>query len=132
MKPIPKLLSKSKIMRGYRCLKSIYYTIHRPELAAEVGLVPLSAFGDGRAPPEDFDGEPEEFFEQLGPSTDWYDAAEGRAAVLTLVAALESEPGYVEALGDGLGDAVVEELRALAEVLAAAAAAKSRFRIDLG
>ncbi len=47
MKPIPKLLSKSKIMRGYRCLKSIYYTIHRPELAAEVGPAQQAVFDQG-------------------------------------------------------------------------------------
>lgn len=32
MKRIPKLLSKTKLMRGYRCLKCIYLTIHNPEL----------------------------------------------------------------------------------------------------
>lgn len=32
MRRIPKLLSKTKLMRGYRCLKNIYLTIHNPEL----------------------------------------------------------------------------------------------------
>jgi hypothetical protein len=32
MKRIPKLLSKTKLMRGYRCQKCIYLTIHNPEL----------------------------------------------------------------------------------------------------
>lgn len=36
MKPIPKLLSKAKIMRGYRCLKCLYLTIHHPELEAPI------------------------------------------------------------------------------------------------
>lgn len=36
MKRIPKLLSKTKLMRGYRCLKCIYLTIHQPELEPAV------------------------------------------------------------------------------------------------
>lgn len=32
MKRIPKLLSKTKLLRGYRCPKAIYLTIHQPEL----------------------------------------------------------------------------------------------------
>ncbi len=36
MKRIPKLLSKTKLMRGYRCLKSIYLTIHQPQLEPPV------------------------------------------------------------------------------------------------
>lgn len=32
MRPVPKLLSKTKLMRGVRCDKCIYLTIHRPEL----------------------------------------------------------------------------------------------------
>lgn len=36
MKKIPQLLSKTKIMRGYRCLKSIYLTIHHPELESPI------------------------------------------------------------------------------------------------
>lgn len=36
MKRIPKLLSKTKLMRGIRCLKSIYLTIHEPQLEPPV------------------------------------------------------------------------------------------------
>lgn len=36
MKRIPKLLSKTKLMRGFRCLKCIYLTIHHPELEPPV------------------------------------------------------------------------------------------------
>ncbi|MEN0059313.1 MAG: DUF2779 domain-containing protein [Bdellovibrio sp.] len=34
MRPLPKLLSKAKIMRGYHCLKNIYLTVHHPDLEA--------------------------------------------------------------------------------------------------
>ncbi len=36
MNRIPKLLSKTKLLRGYRCLKCIYLTIHHPELEAPI------------------------------------------------------------------------------------------------
>lgn len=36
MKDIPKLLSKTRLMRGYQCLKSIYLTIHNKELEPPV------------------------------------------------------------------------------------------------
>lgn len=36
MNTVPKLLSKTKLMRGYRCLKCIYLTIHHPEKEAPV------------------------------------------------------------------------------------------------
>lgn len=31
MKPIPKLMSKTKIMKGYQCLKNLYLTVHEGE-----------------------------------------------------------------------------------------------------
>lgn len=36
MNSIPKLLSKTKLMRGYRCPKSIYLTIHQPHLESPI------------------------------------------------------------------------------------------------
>lgn len=36
MKHLPKLLSKTRLMRGYQCLKSIYLTIHHKELEPPV------------------------------------------------------------------------------------------------
>jgi hypothetical protein len=36
MKRIPSLLSKTKLLRGYRCLKCIYLTVHHPELEAPI------------------------------------------------------------------------------------------------
>lgn len=34
--PTPKLLSKTKLLRGYRCEKCLYLTVHRPELEAPI------------------------------------------------------------------------------------------------
>lgn len=47
MNYIPKLLSKTKLMRGYRCLKCIYLTIHQPELEAPVTPTTQALFDQG-------------------------------------------------------------------------------------
>lgn len=47
MKPLPKLLSKTKILRGYRCAKAIYLTIHRPELEPVIGPEQQAVFDQG-------------------------------------------------------------------------------------
>lgn len=47
MNSIPKLLSKTKLMRGYRCAKSIYLTIHRPTLEAPITPDTQALFDQG-------------------------------------------------------------------------------------
>lgn len=47
MRRIPKLLSKTKLMRGYRCLKCIYLTIHQPELEPPVSPELQALFDQG-------------------------------------------------------------------------------------
>lgn len=47
MKSLPKLLSKTKIMRGFQCLKSIYLTIHYKELEPPVTADLQAIFDQG-------------------------------------------------------------------------------------
>ena len=47
MNRIPSLLSKTKLMRGYRCLKCIYLTIHHPELEAPLSAETQALFDQG-------------------------------------------------------------------------------------
>lgn len=47
MNRIPKLLSKTKLMRGYRCAKSIYLTIHKPALEAPITPETQALFDQG-------------------------------------------------------------------------------------
>lgn len=47
MKPIPKLLSKTKLMRGFRCHKSIYLTIHHSEFEAPITPDQQALFDQG-------------------------------------------------------------------------------------
>jgi hypothetical protein len=44
---IPKLLSKTKLMRGYQCLKSIYLTVHNKELEPPVSPELQAKFDQG-------------------------------------------------------------------------------------
>jgi len=45
--PIPKLLSKTKLMSGYRCLKCAYLTVHHPELKAPITPEKQALFDEG-------------------------------------------------------------------------------------
>jgi len=47
MKTIPSLLSKTKLMRGYRCQKCMYLTIHHPELEAPITPETQALFDQG-------------------------------------------------------------------------------------
>ena len=47
MKPTPKSLSKTKLMKGYRCLKCIYLTVHQPELEAPITSETQALFDQG-------------------------------------------------------------------------------------
>lgn len=47
MRSIPKLLSKTKLMRGYRCQKCIYLTIHRPDLEPPISPEKQALFDQG-------------------------------------------------------------------------------------
>ena len=49
MRPLPKLLSKTKIMRGYQCLKNIYLTVHHPDLEAPISPDQQAVFDQGNA-----------------------------------------------------------------------------------
>jgi len=49
MNRIPKLLSKTKLMRGYRCQKCIYLTVHYPELEAPITPETQALFDQGNA-----------------------------------------------------------------------------------
>ena len=49
MKSIPKLLSKTKLIKGYRCLKCIYLTVHNPELEAPITPETQALFDQGNA-----------------------------------------------------------------------------------
>jgi len=94
------------------------------ELAAESALTPLSAFMDNRDPPEDFDGEPDDLAEAMGPWEEWFEPADGAAALEALAASVGDHEN---------GDAIADELRDIARVLHIAAKKRGlKFRLEPG
>ena len=94
------------------------------ELAADANLTPLSAFMDNRDVPEDFDGEPEELAEAMGPWDEWFEPSDG-------VAALEALAASVDELAEG--EALAAELRDIARVVGVAAKRRGmKFRLEMG
>lgn len=47
MKQLPKLLSKTKIMQGYQCLKNIYLSVHNKEIKIEITPDQQALFDQG-------------------------------------------------------------------------------------
>src|SRR5437899_2753630 len=63
------------------------------QIAEENGITPpISTFGDTREVPEDFDGDPAELDEVLGPRTDWYDSKDGVTALRDILTFLSGRP----------------------------------------
>jgi hypothetical protein len=93
-------------------------------IAEEQEIPGLFAFGDQREIPDDFEGNPDELDEVMGPCTDWYDAKAGASAMRALGKLL---------VKSGMADAkeLSEELEDLAVLLEAAAVKGVRFRLDL-
>lgn len=61
-------------------------------LDAEMGLPGLSSFGDTRSIPEDFDGDPNELDEVVGPWDEWFPIADGLRTIDGLIAAVSRLP----------------------------------------
>lgn len=75
MKSLPKLLSKTKLLRGYRCSKNIYLTIHEPKLEVPIAPDMQALFDQGNVVGEEsrkrfpggvlIDNKPWDFFGSL-------------------------------------------------------------------
>src|SRR5690606_16956723 len=99
------------------------------KIARSAKLKPFSAFADNRPIPDDFDGDPDELAEVMGEWTEWFDPAEGQAAMQALADHIKSSPKAAKRL-DG-PDGVVEELKEMARVLEVAAKQRARFRLQM-
>jgi hypothetical protein len=97
-------------------------------IAEEHGVPPLTSFADDREPPPNFDGFPEELIEAIGPWTAWFSATDGLRCVEGLLSALD-DPGVRARIT--LVDGVLEDLRALHDVLVVAKKKKARFRLEI-
>lgn len=73
------------------------------QAAAEAGLRAPGDFGDSREIPEDFDGDLDDLRELMGPSTEWFDAAEAAAEFEALAPEVAGAPDLVAALTELAG-----------------------------
>jgi hypothetical protein len=99
------------------------------ELAEEYSLTSLTAFADTREVPEDFDGPPEDLEELLGPWEDWFACPDGQAAAEALAELIADDPDIAGRLKTP--EAVIQELRSLAQALETAGIKGARFRLEL-
>jgi hypothetical protein len=99
------------------------------KIAQSAKLTPFTAFADNRPIPEDFDGDPDELAEVMGEWTEWFDPAEGQAAMRALADHIKASPKAAKRLDEPAE--VMEELEEMARVLGAAAAQGIRFRLEM-
>ncbi len=109
-------------------LGHVYPALDR--IADRHGLVRLSSFADARVVPPSFRGHPNELDGVAGPRSDWYRPEDGVAAATALADLIASD----KRLGARFEHprAVVEELRALAVLLARGQEQGASFRLLLG
>lgn len=98
------------------------------ELAETLGVTPLFAFCDMREVPEDFEGDADDLEELLGPWEEWFDAAEGRETVASLIPVF-TLPEVIAEVHDK--DLIIADLTELLRCLEAAVKAGARFRLEL-
>ena len=99
------------------------------KIARRAKLTPLSAFADNREIPDDFDGDPDDLAEAMGEWTEWFDPADGLAAMHAIVDHINSNPRAVKRLDDSAE--VIAELEELARALSAGAAQGAKFRLEM-
>jgi hypothetical protein len=99
------------------------------KIAHAAKLTPLTAFADNRPIPDDFEGDPDDLADVMGVWTEWFDPAEGHAAIQALAEYVKGNAKVAKRLDDVGG--VVEELQELARVIKAAAVQNIRFRLQI-
>ena len=117
---------------GFRALGEVLAADYQAldTIAGTAKLTPLTAFADNRPVPDDFDGDPDELGEVMGEWTEWFDPAAGQAAMQALADYIKANPKAGKRLKHS-SKKVVEELKELARVLAAAASEGVRFRLEM-
>jgi hypothetical protein len=99
------------------------------EIARSAKLTLFTAFADNRPVPEDFDGGPDDLAEVMGQWTEWFNSADGRAAIQSIADHIMSHPEAAQRLEGA--SAVVDELEEMARVLRVAASERVRSRLQM-
>ena len=98
-------------------------------LATKHGITSFVGFSDTREVPADFDGPPEELEKLMGPWQDWFACHEGTLAFEALARLISTDPAAAQSLESP--DAVVQELRGIAQVLSVGETKGARFRLEI-
>ena len=99
------------------------------QIAGEIGVAPLSTFGDNREVPKDFDGPPWELDEVLGEWNEWFDPGGAIPAVVRLRSAIAGNDAFQERLE--ASNEVMRELEDLEMLLRAAHEQGCEFRFEI-
>ncbi len=99
------------------------------ELCESLGVPLVSGFGDTRLVPEDFEGDPDELDDVMGPWTDWFSVSDGLKMTDALLGALGKPETNIELEHDR--SVVVAELEEVARCLRAAARAEVKWRLEV-
>ena len=92
-------------------------------------LRPFTCFGNNRPIPDDFDGDPAELAVVMGESDEWFDPAEGRAAIHALATYIKGNRKIARKITGA--KTVILELEDLVRVLVAAEAEDVQFRLEM-
>jgi hypothetical protein len=99
-------------------------------IASAAGLPAFTSFGDNRPIPEDFDGDPEELEEVLGPWEEWFAITDGLQVIGGILRAINSKLPAARSLKER--DEIVEELQQLLACLRIASKRGAQFRLEMG
>jgi hypothetical protein len=108
-------------------LASSYHALDNIAWAAN--LKPFTAFSDTRPVPEGFEGDPDELRQVMGECSQWFDAADGHAAMHALLSHLKANAEVADWLDEA--EMVIAELEELVRVLAVAETEGARFRLEM-
>jgi len=97
-------------------------------IAAKLGVPALGSYTDARELPMDFDGDPDEAMELLGPRTDWYPIVDGLHTIDALIEHLRAgESPRVKNT-----EQVLQDLLSVQKILMEAKGKARHFRLEGG
>ncbi len=99
------------------------------DIARDLDLAPLSAYGENREVPERFEGDPDELEEILGEWDEWFSIDDGLKTIDGLITAIRNDPCMASRLQEP--DYVCSDLEALASCLRVAREENAQFRLEV-
>ena len=99
------------------------------DLAGELGLPSFSSFGDNRPFPDDFDGDPEDYFDELEPFDEWFAASQGISVFSALAESIGTDTSAAALFRDP--EDVLFELQCLVSCLQVAQEQGASFHLEL-